>query len=70
MLTSASRRARRRYGLKAKHTLLLSQLSELDAAEKAFSRKKVIVANEQPAAEAEVEAEVSSNPTPAAVEIE
>lgn len=36
------------YGLKAKHLALSKQLQQLEAAEKAFSRDKVIVANEDP----------------------
>lgn len=36
------------YGLRAKHEALSKQLQQLEAAEKAFSRDKVIVANEDP----------------------
>jgi hypothetical protein len=36
------------YGLKSKHVHLTRQLDQLEAAERAFSRKKVIVADDQP----------------------
>lgn len=37
------------FGLKAKHEVLTRQLAQLAAAETAFSRRKVVVANDGPA---------------------
>ena len=56
------------YGLRKKHNALHQQLAQLDAAESAFSRKKVIVAIDAPSPSIAVELEAAAGEAPVNVE--